>query len=76
MRWRALADRALRGGRARLYPSRPVLTPEYPLDLRARWGWNTRRCSPRSTRDWRPTARNTRIENRFGRLHLVLARAV
>jgi hypothetical protein len=40
MRWQALADRALRGGLERLHRSRPVFVPEYPLDLRARWGWN------------------------------------
>ena len=39
MRWRAWADRALRVGLERLHAQRPVLVPEYPLDLRARWGW-------------------------------------
>jgi hypothetical protein len=33
------ADLALRRGLERLRRSRPALVPEYPLDLRARWGW-------------------------------------
>jgi Methyltransferase domain len=40
MRWQDLADRALRRGLERLHRSRPALIPEYPLDLRARWGWD------------------------------------
>ncbi len=34
-----LAQRALRRALARLARSGPVLVPEYPLDVRARWGW-------------------------------------
>jgi hypothetical protein len=34
------ADLALRRGLERLRRSRPALVPEYPLQLRARWGWD------------------------------------
>jgi methyltransferase family protein len=36
---RATADRLLRRALERVTGSAPVLVPEYPLDLRARWGW-------------------------------------
>lgn len=36
---RAALDTLLRRGLERLTGSRPALVPEYPLDLRARWGW-------------------------------------
>ncbi len=37
---RDAADLALRRGLERLRRSRPALVPEYPLQLRARWGWD------------------------------------
>jgi hypothetical protein len=37
---RQAADLALRRGLERLRRSQPALVPEYPLDLRARWGWD------------------------------------
>lgn len=36
---RASAERLLRRALERVNGSAPVLVPEYPLDLRARWGW-------------------------------------
>jgi hypothetical protein len=40
MGWRTVADQALRRGLERLHASSPALVPEYPLELRARWGWD------------------------------------
>jgi hypothetical protein len=37
---RDAADLLLRRGLERLHGSAPALVPEYPLDIRARWGWD------------------------------------
>lgn len=39
LKWQPAADRLLRRALERLTGGGPVLVPEYPLDLRPRWGW-------------------------------------